>query len=264
MCQPVKISPPDMPFIAENPLSKLILAKFMDQESSDVTFKVGSEEGAVAGNKRAKTWAATLPAHGPILQTPLAADHKRATATTTTFPAHRFVLQTSSPWFAHLFESMDDSTIHITNVEPEIFRHLLYYTYGGKVADDDLKKCTKDIINAADRYGIVGLKLEAETTLVTSTTITVANVKELLLYAYEKNCALLKESAMDFLVGNRNDVLNNVSFDNVPGHLMKDLLEAWNMDDSVRVSALRKRLHKKGLDIDGSREAMVALLKKKL
>ena len=54
--------------------------------------------------------------------------------------------------------------------------------------------------------------------------------------------------------------MKNVSFDNVPGHLMKDLLTAVDMDDSMRVSTLRKKLHEKGLAVDGSREAMIALL----
>lgn len=65
---------------------------------------------------------------------------------------------------------------------------------------------------------------------------------------------------MDFFVKNREEVLKTVSFDNAPGHLMKDLLTAMYMDDSMRVNTLRKRLHEKGLDIDGSREAMIARL----
>ena len=48
--------------------------------------------------------------------------------------------------------------------------------------------------------------------------------------------------------------------ENVPGHLMTDLLTAVDMDDNIRVSTLRKKLHEKGLAVDGSREAMIALL----
>jgi len=41
---------------------------------------------------------------------------------------------------------------------------------------------------------------------------------------------------------------------------MKDLLVAMDSDDITRVSTLREKLHAKGLDIDGSREAMIARL----
>ena len=104
------------------------------------------------------------------------------------------------------------------------------------------------------------MRLEAEAILVSSTTISIDNVMDLLLYADEKNCALLKEAAMDFLVRNRGEARNAVSFDNAPGHLMKDLLLAMDSDDNMRINTLRGKLHEKGLAIDGSREAMIALL----
>ena len=63
--------------------------------------------------------------------------------------------------------------------------------------DADLKANAKDIVNACDRYAVVNLKLEAEAILVASTTITIDNMMELLLYAEEKNCALLKVENLD-------------------------------------------------------------------
>ena len=70
-----------------------------------------------------------------------------------------------------------------------------------------MKENVKDIIDAADRYGVVGLKLEAETSFVTSTTITLDNVIEYLLYADSVNCALIKEAVMDFILKNHRKVL---------------------------------------------------------
>jgi len=85
---------------------------------------------------------------------------------------------------------------------------MLYYACGGKVPEEDLKANDIDIIfSAADKYELVGLKQEAEALLVSSTTMTIENVMELLLYADEKNCALLKEAAMDFLVKNRGEAV---------------------------------------------------------
>ena len=63
----------------------------------------------------------------------------------------------------------------------------------------------------------------------------------------------------------------------IPSNMMKDLLTAVHMGktkkatsrdsgsdySAMRVSDLRRALNKKGLDVDGSRETMIALLKEK-
>ena len=94
-----------------------------------------------------------------------------------------------------------------------------------------------------------------------------------LLYADSKNLALLKEAVMDYIVANKDDIIGKVSFNDFPGHLVNDLLAAMsrgedtgNEGDStdynkMRVGTLRKMLDEKGLDVDGSRETMIALLK---
>jgi hypothetical protein len=111
---------------------------------------------------------------------------------------------------------------------------------------------------------------------VKSTGITMDNVMDNLLYADAKNCALLKEAVMNFLAENSVLAAEQISFSDVPGHLMKDLLVAFNRKGSSKkeeggttpdgltslsVSALRRRLEEKGLDIDGSREAMIESIK---
>ena len=151
---------------------------------------------------------------------------------------------------------------------------MLYYAYGGKLSDEDLKNNAKDIINACDKYGVVHLKLEAETAYVKSTTITIDNMMDNLLYADSKNLALLKEAVMDYIVANKDDIIGKVSFDNLPSSMMTDLLTAVSRGEQnesnngdkinynkMRVGTLRKMLDEKGLDVDGSRESMIALLK---
>ena len=81
---------------------------------------------------------------------------------------------------------------------------------------------------------------------------------------------------MDFILANGDDVMDKVSFDNVPGGVVKDLLAAMARGkaksssssdtaadnyNTMRVATLRKMLNEKGLDVDGSRESMIALLK---
>ncbi len=249
----MKEEPSDV-FVPENPFQKIVLKDmFLDEDTADVCFEVCSAE--VKG------------------------EQKRAKASDL-FPAHSQILKKCAPMLANLFDFEDSdgnlNTATITDIEPNIFRHLLFYVYGGSVPEDDLKSHAKDIINAADKYSIINLKLEAEAAYVKSTDITMDNVMDNLLYADAKNCALLKEAVMNFLADN-SVAAEKISFKDVPGHLIKDLLVAFNRKGkskkdanrattadeltSLSVSALRRKLAEKGLDIDGSREAMIESIK---
>mmetsp|Transcript_15833 Transcript_15833/g.38052 ORF Transcript_15833/g.38052 Transcript_15833/m.38052 type:complete len:417 (+) Transcript_15833:65-1315(+) len=240
---------PVPPFVPENPLCQLILKKFMDQDSADVIFEVGSK--SVSQGRGAS---------------------KRAKKSPNLFYAHHLILQGGAQPLADLCALRKDSApVQITDVRPDIFRHLLYYVYGGRILEEELKANAKDVIDAADKYGVVNLKLEAEACHAKFLELSTNNVLDNLLYAHAKNCALLKEVVIDFMTENSDAILGKVSFDDVPGSVVSDLLTATarrNNSDSdinvsdktMRVSALRKKLHEKGLDIDGSRETMVALL----
>jgi hypothetical protein len=145
------------------------------------------------------------------------------------FHAHRYILrECSTGILADMCGSNDvsSSPIEITDVSPEVFRHLLYSVYGVKIIDEDMKSQTNAIINAANRYGVVNLKLEAEAYLVEATTFTMENVKEQLLYADTMNCALLKEAAMDFIVENSAEVMDFSFNDVVSPTLFRDVLAA--------------------------------------
>jgi hypothetical protein len=139
-----------------------------------------------------------------------------------------------------------------------------------------MKSHARDIIDAADKYGVVNLKLEAEASFVVGATFTIENVMELLLYADSKNLALLKEAAMGYMTENRDEVLEKLSFNDVPGALVRDLWAATarreaqnngtnvdvdNQYNALFISELRKRAHEKGLNVDGSREMLIAALK---
>ena len=232
MTQPEPSSESSQHFVPGNPLVKNIMKMFNHEESADVVFDVSC-------------WGAEDKSKEP-----------------TKFYAHRLILENGAPTLFDLMGSGDGSLtrIPITDVEPIIFKGLLSYVYGGNVESGDLKDSAKTYIDAADKYNIVNLKLEAEASLVSTTAFTVENVLEFLLYADEKNCALLKEKAMDFLVKNRIEAHKQLSFVSVPSYLMGDMLAAFEMKEDMRVGALRKKLHEKGLDVDGSREAMIARL----
>ena len=241
------------PFVPSNPMSgmitKMVTRMFLDEETADVCFEVSDVDSN--------------------------SDDTDAAPSPVTFHAHSFVLKACAPMLASLFDSNEDeiATVSITDVKPAIFRHLLHYVYGGSVPDREMKTYAKDIINAADKYSIANLKLEAEAAYVKSTGITMDNAIENLLFAGALHLALLKEAVMDFLAENHDEAIKKVSFADVPGHLMKDLLVAFGRKNRVgantgsdddlstmRVSELRWRLSELGLDVDGSREAMIEAL----
>ena len=68
------------------------------------------------------------------------------------------------------------------------------------------EKDAKKSIDAADNFDVVDLKMEIEAWHVTHFDFTVDNVIEELIYADAKNCPLLREAAVDFILKNANDV----------------------------------------------------------
>jgi hypothetical protein len=95
---------------------------------------------------------------------------------------------------------------------------LLSFVYGGKIPDDNMRETTKEIIDATDKYRVVNLKLEAEASFLVGATFITENVMELLLYAESKNCALLKEAALDFMVKNKANVIEKITIISLINH----------------------------------------------
>ena len=241
-------------FIPENPSGcKTIQKMFMDEKSSDVIFEVSAAEPKSNSRKKAKN----LPVK---------------------FYAHRIILQNCSPTLSDLCASSEDTSapLKITDVKPDTFHNMLHYIYGGEVPDEFMKSNFKEIIEASDKYGVSNLKLTAEACYVECTTITTDNLMEHLLYADSKNCALLKEKVMDFIAENGTEVLQKVSFQDLPGGptMFTDILTsvarmnreaASDSEDegeltTMKICELRQKAHDKGLEIDGSRETLIAML----
>jgi len=146
-------------FVPSNPMSRMITGMFLDEETSDICFEVCTEVDSDDGDE-----VAPLPV---------------------TFHAHSQILQGCAPMLASLFlfgsDGEEITTASINDVKPAIFHHMLHYVYGGSVPDAELNARAKDIINAADKYSIVNLKLEAEAAYVNSTKITMDNAIDNLL-----------------------------------------------------------------------------------
>ena len=134
---------------------------------------------------------------------------------------------------------------------------------------------TKEVITAADRFGLTYLKLEAEAVYVSSLTLTMENVMEYLAFAESKNCAALKEEVVDFIVKHKLDAVEKKVIKDAPVSLSNDILAAMAREETKNsaaktgivhkfgamcISELRREAHSKGLDEDGSREALISAL----
>jgi hypothetical protein len=128
LTKPADSVPPT--FIPENPFGKQMQRLFLNDKSADIMFEVrGEEQPKNNAMKVAKT--------APV-----------------TFPAHQLIVENCSSIFEELCESNDDdktNPISISGVSPDVFRLLLFYMYGGKVTDNDMKSHIKEIIDAANK-----------------------------------------------------------------------------------------------------------------
>jgi hypothetical protein len=190
--------------------------------------------------------------------------------------AHRALLKKFAPSLASLSESYDNTNpMVVSGVDRIIFGAVLRYVYGNSLNDVDWEKESKNLIDAADRFGVTTLKIEAEVRhLKYCSKFTVDNAVDTLLYADSKQCALLKEAATNFILENAVDVLKSDAFKSMPGDksLMSEILMGVarnnkqssgakpNDYEAMSVNELRVRLYDRKLDIDGSREMLVARL----
>ena len=196
------------------------------------------------------------------------------------FHAHKAILSIRCPTLASLADGCDsDEPLPIIDIHPDIFRMILRFVYGGEVPKKNvLAENSKTIIRAADRFGCTGLKLAAEAELA-SAGITTENAAELILFADGTNCAMLKETAMDYFIKNAPAVMESEGFEQVkesPSILTELIAVGFggskkrpapansDSDDRgykrMRVATLRQKLDEKGLDVDGSKEMLVSRL----
>ena len=233
-------------FQPSNPFAKNMLALLESEDDTDVSFKVGD----------------------------------------TTIPAHKLILKTNAPILHSFCPKRGKAAVQIRNTTPEVFRIVLRYIYGGDASDviDALnleKKIVvsnlqrdqfgKGIIEAANRYGVVGLKLAVETALVERHILSFETFVDWILFADAKMCPLLKEYATNYFSSRVKDILNSKKSEKLKESpkLMSELMLAATADPNdcfvqqtsrMSVDELRKALDGKGLDVDGSKEMLVSRL----
>jgi len=207
------------------------------------------------------------------------------------FNAHRLILKLSAPALAQLCEDVDEDTpIPIINVRSQIFQGVLRFAYGDVIpeevwtsplnTEDEATNTTPamEILDAANQFGVVPLKILAETK-VSESEISIANASDLILYADAKNCALLKERVINYFVMNAENIRKHPSYQKVKESafildelmealLSKRILRSFSLGendveyDTMCVNVLRRKLDERGLDVDGSREMLIQRLTK--
>lgn len=198
----------------------------------------------------------------------------------TVIPAHKMILKANGAIFLYgLCEGKrKGSVIPINDMTPDVFRILLRYIYGEEIPNNVTimadSNCGKDIMNAADRYELVGLKLAIEVIVVEDINLCSISVADWLVYADAKNLALLKEYALQYFIARAADLMNTYHAEPLKEstklihEVILEILRATSNDArfgstemSMSVTELRRKLEEKGLDIDGSKEALVSRLR---
>ena len=194
----------------------------------------------------------------------------------TNIPTLKLILKMNAPILYGFCEGYEKGkNISIKDTTPKTFRIILQYAYGGDPSDSVTADADsgKDLIVAADRYGIVGLKMKAETELVKAVVINNKNLANWLLFADAMNCPLLKEQATSYFVSRATDLIDSNFPEklNESPRIMNELMKAIStrlVNDSrfnntgmnMAVNELRKELDEKGLDVDGSKEMLMSRL----
>lgn len=162
-----------------------------------------------------------------------------------TIHAHRLILKLAAPTLAHLCEDVDEDTaIPIPRVRSPIFQGVLRFAYGDAVpeevwrtaaavaasnndCDGIISSPAMELLDAANRFGVVGLKILAETKVAESE-LSISSASDLILYADGHNCPLLKERVIDFFVAHAIDIRKHPSYQKVTEspRILDELMEA--------------------------------------
>ena len=199
------------------------------------------------------------------------------------FYAHSLILKKASPLLAELCKSEGDTSphvVHISDVSSDAFKYVLHNIYGCNSWDVGQDYCSDliiEIIEVADKYGLTNLKLKAEAYFVGSEDLEFDKFMEYLQFAKSKNCYLLEEAVMDFIVKNKIKILEEKMLEGAPDNITYDILSAMARRDIERaadaseksssfsvmsLSELRRRAHAIGLEVDGSRDMLISALKR--
>ena len=154
--------------------------------------------------------------------------------------AHKLVLKVQAPDLYDLCEQFDKEKPMSLDVDSRIFRAMLSTIYGSAMMAQDWTSDLKSILEAAGKYGFSDLKTEADKWYVDAIELTVDNVIDELLYADGQCLLFMKETAIDFIVNNAEQVIHSDSFEELytSKRLVKEVMSALSRGKKSTIPAL--------------------------
>lgn len=148
------------------------------------------------------------------------------------------------------------------DMSTEAFEIFLKYIYlGWYPCAEDAKKHGKQLINAANKYELVDLKMSIENILVGECVMTKDNVSDYILFADSQSCPLLKEYAIAFFRLMSQELISSECSKQLreSSEMLHETLHSTSL---LSVTEIRKELGKRKLDADGSKQVLQLRLEK--
>ena len=171
-----------------------------------------------------------------------------------TLKAHSLIINANAPILFNCCNKEGNSPTVIDDTNAEVFAHILKNVYAEIVPPKDfILEWDEELIDAANKYGLVGLKESVENVLVQERILNFKNVADYLLFADAMSCPLLKEYTISFFLLHTRKVLNCENSKKLlkSSNLVKELmleLAADKSKGSATVTELRQELPKPRLD----------------
>eukprot|EP00956_Cyclotella_meneghiniana_P005835 scaffold7611_cov47-Cyclotella_meneghiniana.AAC.3 len=183
----------------------------------------------------------------------------------TVINAHSQILFANAPLLSEICDQGSNlSKVVINDTSPEVFRLLLEHIYSGIMPSvHQVLQWDKSLIDAANKYELIELKIAVENVLVRERILNRENVADYILFADAQSCPLLKEYAISFLVFN-SDVLQLEESKHLreSGELLSEIIiiQSRSDEEGMSVTQLRNELGRLRLDVDGSKKVLVSRL----
>lgn len=140
------------------------------------------------------------------------------------FPVHKSILAARSPVFSTMFRidmrEKKENTANIVDIEPRVMKEVLNFIYTDKVNIDSAP--IKDLLAAADKYQIEGLRIICLEAIVSR--MSIDNVIEVLAITDRYGIPALQDHAINFLASNRADIVAKKNWDEIVKSLPQPLL----------------------------------------
>ena len=182
-----------------------------------------------------------------------------------TFKVHSCIIRNNAPILANLLNQIDQNPDTVVeDTLPEVFHHILRFVYTGiSPSRSDMKKFGEELIDAANRYELIELKVDVENVLVRERVMNKENVSDWILFADAQCCPVLKEYAISYFRLHSLEILKSEHSRRLreSGEVLSEIMILMvGGNGGMTATELRKELGKRGLDVDGSKETLAARL----